>query len=453
MQTSDEAVAEPDGIVKCPGWLRLHVWTVLGLLAMVIAGMAYSLWWDPVFHHTQIWRTPPDIWGTFRVAHYVGWGTEGMIYSSNASFVTFPGIAVLLAPVAMLQGALHLSQSFPWYLAKPTEWFILGPAELLCGAFLLFPLDALATRLGVTTKRRILLVWLDAALIWPMVALWGHPEDCLAMAFGIYGLLAGFDRSWVRSGAFFGLALVMQPLIILILPIALAYVPTRKLLPFVGEVALPSFLLLLAPLVQNWGPTTRVLLNQPNDPLVDHPTPLLSMAPVLHAGHFIVVNVARFTTLPDGRRSISSVPTRVLTGEIVAAGPGRLIALVLACAIGLWVAKRKPTLLHVVWCAAIALSLRCAFESVMVPYYLIPGLALVLVVAANARSVRLILTTLAIAACVSLSYVHTGPWVYYSLVTGFLFLAIVSTWTWHGVNSRSGIRLPLDDDAPTVEAT
>ena len=112
----------------------------------------------------------------------------------------------------------------------------------------------------------------------------------------------------------------------------------------------------------------------------------------------------------------------------MAAGPGRVIALVLACAIGVWVAKKKPPLLEVVWWAAVALSLRCVFECVMDPYYLLPALSLAVIVAFKLSTTRLTLAVLATAFCTWLSYWHTGEWTYYSLVIGLLLLVLAFTW-------------------------
>jgi hypothetical protein len=406
-------------------WRRERTWVLVAAAVLLASGMAYTLWWAPVVYHVNEWLTPPDLWATFRDAHYVGWGSEGTVYDANTSFVTFPGIAVLFAPLAMLQSGLHLSQSFPWYLAKPTAWYILGPADMLCGAGILFPLDAVARRLGATRGQRIALTWLEAALVWPCVALWGHPEDPLALAFALAGLLAAHDRSWFRTGAFVGLAIVFQPLTLLVAPLAFAYVPKPRWISVAWLAALPSALLLLAPLIQQWGPTTTALLKQPNDPLLNHPTPWLSLAPVLSARHWITVNAVHVKTLASGKKVLTTVSTRVLTGEIVASGPGRLVTLIGAFAIGYWAYRKRPALIHVAWLASLALALRCVFETVLDPYYFYPALALALVAAVPATRGRFALVVLAGAACTRLTYSHFGPWPYYLSTIGTLAVALI----------------------------
>ena len=223
------------------------MWPVLGALALLLCGMAFSLFWNIVVHHVSGWTTPPDLWNTFRDAHYVIWDGEGQVYNANTSFVTFPGIAVFLAPIAEIQSIFHLTESYPVFLAKPSAWYALGPVNLLCGGVLLFPLDAMARRLSLSFTRRGLATLVEVVLIFPVVAYWGHPEDTLALTFGLYGLMAAYDRRWLHSAGFFALAVVFQPLTLLILPIALAYVPARKWPAYAGVVALPSVILLIRP--------------------------------------------------------------------------------------------------------------------------------------------------------------------------------------------------------------
>ena len=428
MTRHEESDVQPRDLVDGPRWGRRHAWTLAGAFAILITGMAFSFWWNPLTHHGSSWYTPTDLWSTFRASQYVGWGFEGEIYKSHTLFDTFPGIAVLLSPIAKLSGLWHLSEGFPIPLNMPTAWFMLGPANLIFGGVLLFPLDSLARRLLVPAKRRVLLVWLEAALVWPVVVLWGHPEYALALAFGVYGLLAAFDKSWGRVGVFFGLALLFQPLTLLMLPVAISYIPARRWIRLASVTALPSALLLIPPLVKEWSATTYTLLRQPNYPVGDHPTPWLSLAPVLRRGYFGAARVAKVVTQPDGKQKLEEVLVKVQHSAIVSAGPGRLIAIVLACGIGVWVAKKKPPLQHAVWWVALALSLRCVFESVMNPYYLMPGIAIILVVASMLSTFRLIVTVLAAGGCTYLSYSHLSPWHYYLLVTGLLIMVLFSAW-------------------------
>ncbi len=399
----------------------MHIWPLAGTIALLASGLAYSFFWYPVAHHIGYWITADDIWGTFRDAHFIIWNGEGHVYSGT-EFVTFPGIAVLLAPFAWLQDVLKLTVSSPGvYLYKPTGWFVLDPANLLCGAALLFPLDAIARRLSLSSPRRALATLLETILIFPVVAFWGHPEDTLSLALGLYALLAAYDRRWLHSAAFFALSVVFQPLILLIVPIALAYVPVRKWPVFGVIMAIPTAILLIPPLIQEWGPTTYAIFKQPNYPAIDHPTPWMALAPVLSRPRWVRVFTIHFV---KGTRRVTYGPVWKRAGEVVAAGPGRTIAIVLACFVGVWVARRKPSLVEVVWWAAFALSLRCVFESVMDPYYLVPTLVLVVVVASTVSWFRFVATIAAAALCTRTSYWNTGEWRYYLFVTLSLLAAL-----------------------------
>ncbi len=418
------------------------------MFTILIAGMAYSFWWYPVVHHANFWLTPDDLWSTFRDAHYVIWSGEGHVYNASTNFVTFPGIAVLLSPLAWIQSHFNLSESFPVYLYKPSAWLVLGPADMICGGVLLFPLDALARRLLVPAGRRVLLVFVESALIWPTVAMWGHPEDTLALAFAFGGLLAAFDRRWIRAGAFFALAVAFQPLVLLMFPIVLSFIPLKKWPALFGIVALPSVLLLVPPLIQEWGPTTSAIFKQPNFPALDHPTPWLALAPVLQKSGFGYIGKLHYV-LSHGKRILVYGLVKAHHGEVVAAGPGRIISLVLACAIGLWIARRKPSLITVVWWTAAALSLRCLFECVMDPYYLLPALGLALVVASGLNPRRWSLAILSAAFCTWCSYFHTGEWKYYILVMGSLLLALA--FSWPGTQEASQSRPPDHSDSKSAD--
>jgi hypothetical protein len=398
------------------------------MVALLLVGMAFSLFWNLIVHHANVWHIPPDLWATFRDAHYVIWDGEGQVYNANTAFVTFPGIAVLLSPIAEIQRVFNLSESFPIYLTRPTAWLVLGPVDLLCGGIMLFPLDALARRLSLSSKRRMLATVLEAVLVFPVVELWGHPEDTLAVAFGLYALLASYDRRWLHSAGFFALAVVFQPLILLIVPISLAYVPAKKWPAFAAIVAIPSALLLVPPLIQEWKPTTYAIFKQPNFPGLNHATPWLSVAPVLVRAHWASIYAIKELTAANGKVKATLGSVRVFGGLTVEAGPGRTIALVLSCLIGLLVAKRRPSFTEVLWWAAFALALRCVFESVMDPYYIVPTLVLVVVVASTLGKMRFFLTIVVAALCTKTSYWHTGEWRYYLLVIGTLLLSLALSW-------------------------
>ena len=103
------------------GWFKRRAFAIGVSGFVVVLGMAYTLFWGPVVRHTSVWVTPGDFWATYRAAHYVGWGDLGGVYAAHAALVTFPGILVLFAPVAMLTGAFGLSESYPLVLPHPAR--------------------------------------------------------------------------------------------------------------------------------------------------------------------------------------------------------------------------------------------------------------------------------------------------------------------------------------------
>ena len=400
-------------------------WPMVFLVVIVISGMAFSLLWNPLFYHSPFWITPGDLWNTYREAQYVTWGGEGQLYNNPAYFQTLPGIAIVLAPVAWLADALHLSESFSVTLARPTSWWLLGPVQLGLAATLLFPLDKLARLWHIPSRRRIVLLAVESALIWPSVVFWGHPEDALSVTLALYGLLAVVDQRWLRFATLFGLATLMQPLVLLALPVCLVYVARRHWVATLAVIGLPALLALLAPLLQEWGPTWQRLTHQPNFFRHNHPTPWAALSPVITPDRVVLVHSLTSRRLASGQWRFIEVTTRVHTLPVVSAGPGRILALVAACCCGLIAARYARTLTHIVWFAALALALRCVFEPVMVPYYLLPALALA-VLAASTRP-RHVFGIVVLGAGLSwyVSSRHLGEWTYYLTLMSVLLVTLV----------------------------
>src|ERR1700728_2907769 len=200
----------------------------IALIVMkVIATMAYTLLWGPLFGHS-VWITPGDLWGTFHTAQFVAWGNIGGVYSDSGGLVSLPGISVVLAPVALLVIDFGLSIGFPFGIPHPMSWLVLGPYEAAVGALVLLPLDALAEELGAGRTARMTSSICEAIVLWPVLAIWGHPEDAVAMAFAVWGLLASMRGRWRAAGWLWGLALVLQPLVVLMVPIVVAMAPRRE---------------------------------------------------------------------------------------------------------------------------------------------------------------------------------------------------------------------------------
>ncbi len=111
--------------------LARRKWPLTLSAGMFSLGMLYMLFWNHVVSHGHYWTASGDLWGIWRAAHYVGWGYVGGVYDTSTGFNALPGMPVLLAPVAMLSGMLHLTESFPpWVVQHPSALLLLDSIEI-----------------------------------------------------------------------------------------------------------------------------------------------------------------------------------------------------------------------------------------------------------------------------------------------------------------------------------
>jgi len=408
--------------------LRRRAWPVAVSAAFIVAGMAYSLFWAPVVRHHPYWITPGDLWATYRGAHVVGWGDLGGVYGAGTGLVTFPGILLIFAPVAMLSGGLGLSESFPKFLPHPAAWAMLGPYEMLLSTLAIFACDALAERLGVSRLRRVILCLVEASVLWNVSVLWGHPEDAVAVGLALYSLVFAFDGRWVGAGWLFGAAMATQPLVLLMLPIMFALGGRREVVGFATRSFIPFVALVITPLVSQFHATAHALLEQPNFPGIDHVTPWTSLAPVISGSG----------------RNIT-----------VAAGPGRIVALALACALGFLARRWRHDPERIVWAAATALALRCFTESVMVGFYIWPALAVGLIVSCRFGRTRLALAIAGATVGTAASQWHLGWLSWWIIVTAGIVIVLAVAMPVRQRSSMTGtardlLNLSRDRESPSA---
>ena len=386
---------------------------MIGLIVVLgAAAIAYLLSWSAVVHHqSYCWAYPQDIWFTIRTAHWIGWGDLSYVYSSHTYLVTLPGFPVLLAPVVKLTAALGLSESSPGiWLFRPTAYLVILPYCLLLSSTALFAFDRLARCLDVPRATRRLLSVAELAGIFSVVVLWGHPEDVLAAAFLTWAIVATFERRLVAAGWFLGAAIAMQLYVILLVPLFIGIIGRRLAPSFMLRAALLPGCLLGAVMIPNFHGSLTALLDQPNWPTVDHPTPWVLLAP----------------KLADGA---------------VAAGPSRIVALVAAVWIGVLGSRHRDDLRYLAWLAAIALTARCVFESVVDPYYVIPAIAIAIIVAGTLRPIRLWTAIVAGGGLTVMTYSHPDKWAYWFEMTG-LFVVMLAAARPH----RPVATTPEDED-------
>jgi hypothetical protein len=377
---------------------RRFVWPSLLTLATCASGTAYSVWWPAVVRHDpRYWITPGDFWSTIRAAHYVGWGGLSFVYSSRAVFVTLPGFATVLSPFAILGTRLGLTESAPGiYLPNPQIWLLVGPIALLLSGVALFGLDALAIRLGVGASSRRLMLMAEAVLLWPATAIWGHPEDAVAVGLLAFALVAVWDGRWAIAGWLLGAAIAMQLLVLLAVPLFIGVAGARKAGPLLARASILPGFFAVAVLVPNFHRSLSVLTKQPTYPLIDHPTPWVHLSPTL-APH------------------------------VVAAGPSRLLAVAVALGAG-WMARRwRDNLPMLVYALAIVFTARCVFESVMVPYYVMPALCFAVLAAFTGGWGRRLTTVAAAAGVTVMTHYRVGEWPYFAEMTALLAVVLIAS--------------------------
>lgn len=378
---------------------------MLATAGLIAVGMAATIWWGPQLIGRTAWALPHDLWGTLAAARRLLHLNLGGLYTQPTGLVTFPGAALILVPVAAVIEAAGLSLQVPGpQLPQPGAWLLAGPYEMALSAVALFAADAIAERMGVARPKRALLAAASAVALWSVSVRWGHPEDAVAVGLLLFGILALSDARPGRSAWLTGAAIAVQPLVLLALPIVLAVIQPRRLAGYLTRAAVPGVLVLGAAAVANWQATYNAVTRQPNYPTVNHPTAWASFAP--HLGN-----------------------------DTIAAGPGRVVAILVACGCALVVGRRwraarhsaawsPETLGEVLWWVAVALALRSVFEPVMVAYYMWPVLAVALITASASWS-RLVATSLTAATLTGVSQIPwRSPWTWWAPMIAGLALTL-----------------------------
>jgi hypothetical protein len=353
--------------------LKRRMFPLISTIGLLLVGM-YTTTWGPTEIGAKEWALPYDLWGTLVAATRLAHGNIGGIYAQPTGLISLPGAAVILVPCAAIIAAAGLSLQIPGpHNLHPPVWLLAGPYTILLCCVTLFAADALAEQLGVPWWRRGLLSATSAGILWSVSARWGHPEDAVAVGLLLYAILAQSRSRPALAGWLAGLAICVQPLVLLAIPVMLAVLPWRRMPAFLARAAAPTVVLLGAAAVANWHATYTAVTSQPDSPIINHPTAWTSLAPHMSGGN-------------------------------VAAGPARLATILLACCCAVvvrrrWLAalnsadSRDPAgpatgwwpdaaLADMLWWAALTLALRSFFEPVMVSYYPWPPMAVALIPAA-----------------------------------------------------------------------
>lgn len=323
----------PDRAERRRSW-----WWALGLGAG-FAGIfsCWSLFWLPVVHGVQAWMVPGDIWITARVSEYIRYGAYPYLYQVDSGYYSLPLGALLLTPAVAVADALGLISGYPFTIAHPTMWLVLGPASALFGIPVLLGARRLAYAWGLRDRLVLVQVLALLAAVVPCTAA-GHPEDLLAVAGTCFALAAVSEGRWEQAGWWMGFAVAGKQWAVLALPAVL----------------------LLCPAGRRRAMTTRVLL-----------LPLALLTPCMVLDHTDALRAMLLPTDPHG------VPwghpgLSVLLAGGVASRWSRPAAVALSVALAARFARRRPA--RVGELVAVAFVLRALTEPLLLGYYLAPAL-------------------------------------------------------------------------------
>jgi hypothetical protein len=309
--------------------------------------------------------------------------------------------------------------------------------------------------------------------LWPTYVMWGHPEDSIALGCGCFALCALIDKRYKATGWWFAAGICFQPVVGLMLPVALGVAGARKAIPMLIRSGLVPGFLIAVPLLSNFRTTFRSVVEQPTYPPLgaSHDTPLVHLATPLapplsksviahHGQHQLPSDMkgsgstrALFHHYP-GLKVLLQGPKIIFHAgaahlpAIVSGGVPRLGAIALASLLA-WLASRhreRPS--FVLWASAVALAARPIFEAVDFAYYLGIGTALLVVTffcastssgnqsRSRENALSLFVSAVAIGTIV-LGYFHLGSWLWWSLVV--LAIAISSALAgWKCIHPVSG---------------
>ena len=437
--------------------IRRRAFPLIASVGLLAVGMFTTTWGPTLIGHSE-WALPYDLWGTLIATTRLAHGNVGGLYAPPTGLISLPGAAVILLPCAALISALGLSLAIPGPAnLHPAVWLLAGPYEIAISCLPLFAADALAERLGVARWTRALLAAAGAGILWSVSARWGHPEDAVAVGLLLYAVLAQSNGRTALAGWLAGAAVCVQPLVLLALPIMLALLPWRRMVPFLVRAALPSVVLVGAAAIANWHDTYQSVTSQPDSPVINHPTIWTSLAPQIAnhnvaAGPFRLATIvlaclcalairrrwAEYTRLEGSPREPKRAPLPADRGgkersdrptrEQAAAQSARLAGG------GSRAGQTLPNqlLASALWWIAFALALRSFFEPVMVSYYPWPPMAVALIAAATLGWTRLIATGVLAGA---LTAAAQGPshavWIWWvPLVAGLVVLLLLCRPDW-----------------------
>jgi hypothetical protein len=337
-----------DAVLEAFG--RRKIALAVSLLA-VIGAMAFAMLDSSVLHGSgQYEASFDDLWRNWADGAYMTFGGGyGHIYVLDRTLETAPALQVGIAPIA--RWASGLSFPNPSVVLYPQAFWVAGPLFLSALALPLCAGDRWLQVMGVSDLRRRLPVLAVMAITLPPIALFGHPEDMIALGAMLYGLMAAMEGRHRATGWWLGVALAFQFFAFLAVPIALVFLKRRQWAAAVVPMVLVPLSVLLIPLVSEPSATIRQLLHQRVYEDMGYTSPTWHLDP--GEGALIRVLVA-----------LVSIPVALVLARILPP-------------------DRKAAAHLVIWVVALLFALR-VFEPELVPYFLAPTLALLPISASRA---------------------------------------------------------------------
>jgi hypothetical protein len=396
-------------------WLVERRAPVVATCAMFIPVLAYSLLGHAGLHggHFQL-VAPSDLWGLVDSSWALVHAQFAHIYVVPQGTLTSPpALEVALAPVLLIAQATGLAAQ---HSGQPVGlWLLLAPTVLLLASTLLFAIDAVARYWNLSDGRRLGLALASALGVANVTGVWGHPEDCIAVAMVLWSALA-LERegraAGPRAALLLGIGIAFQPLAILAVAPVLTRLGWRSVARNSWRLAVPSLVVLVPALLGEPGRTRFVLVDQPFLPNSVSFTPLTHFAPVIGPG---------------------------MNGG----GPTRLVATVLAVTLAIFVCRRRHDLPTVLTMCGVAFFLRVLFETELNWYYLWPVAALCLLLAARRSGGRLAVCSVAVVASIVLgnhNTVHHIVLWWPALMASLVVMLASASWTStpRALNHREG---------------
>jgi len=324
---------------------------VVATIGITVGGLGYSFGWMALSHRG--WVSVSDLWNSAGIALALAHGHWSAVYGPSSQVISPPGLEVLMSPFVALGHAAGLRS--PAHGSSATLWLVVAPVAILIASTCLFALDAVARSWNISERRRTALALVASIGVVSAVMFWGHPEDCLALAFVLWAALAVERRGGAgltRAGWLLGCGVACQPLALLAVAPVVARFGWRAVGRIIVPVLLPSLALVLPALSAAPHRAIRALVEQPYFPPAESFTPFSPLAPSLGHG------------LHSG-------------------GPMRLLATLAAVALGWAVCRRRHDLAVVLLTMSLAFGIRVLFETELLGFYFLPVIALCLLLASR----------------------------------------------------------------------